>query len=51
MTLSAMSLWAAIDQESVSKVRNKQAPAYIYRITLTDKQGTGYSLDFSPAEP
>ena len=45
MTLSAMSLWAAIDQESVSKVRNKQAPAYIYRITLTDKQGTGYSLD------
>ena len=45
MTFSAISLWATINQEGVSKVRNKQAPAYIYRVTLTDKQGTGYSID------
>ena len=27
------------------RVRYKDGPAYIYRISLADKQGTGFSLD------
>lgn len=38
-------LWAASPQESLRRVKYKDGPAYIYRITLTDKQGTGYSLE------
>ena len=45
LLLLALSLLAATEQESIVRVRNKQAPAYIYRITLTDKQDSPYSLD------
>ncbi|MBQ4386373.1 MAG: S8 family serine peptidase [Prevotella sp.] len=44
LLLSAASLHAATDQETARRVKYKNGPAYIYRITLTDKKGTGYSL-------
>ena len=43
--LSACSLCAGTDQEAVRRVKYKDGPAYIYRIALTDKKGTGYSLE------
>jgi hypothetical protein len=32
-------------QERALKVRNKECPSYIYRVTLTDKQNSPYSLE------
>ena len=32
-------------QERTKKVRNKECPSYIYRVTLRDKLGSPYSLD------
>lgn len=32
-------------QQRAMKVRNKECPSYIYRVTLRDKQGTPYSLE------
>ena len=40
LTISAES-----QQESNKRVRYKDGPAYIYRISLADKQGTGFSLE------
>lgn len=42
---SALYLYAASPQETLRRVRYKDGPAYIYRIQLTDKKGTGYSLE------
>ncbi len=36
---------AATQQESNRRVKYKYGPAYIFRVSLTDKQGTGYTLD------
>lgn len=36
---------AAEQQEGIRRVRYKDGPAWIYRVSLTDKDGTGYSLD------
>ena len=36
---------AAEHQEGIRRVRYKDGPAWIYRISLTDKNGTGYSLE------
>ena len=36
---------AATTQASAKRVRNKVCPAYIYRITLTDKNKSPYSID------
>ena len=44
--LSATSaLKAGTFQETLRRVKYKNGPAFIYRLTLTDKQGTGYSLE------
>lgn len=36
---------AATTQASTKRVRNKVCPAYIYRVTLTDKNKSPYSID------
>ncbi len=41
----ATGLYAESQQETLQRVKYKYGPAYIYRLTLTDKQGTGYSLE------
>ena len=38
-------LTASNDQETTRRVKYKYGPAYIYRVALADKQGTGYSLE------
>ena len=43
--LSALGLYAANQQETIRRVKYKEKPAFIYRIYLTDKEGTGYSLE------
>ena len=43
--VSAAILHAASEQESIRRVKYKGGPSYIYRVYLTDKKGTGYSLD------
>ena len=42
---SVLTISAETQQESNKRVRYKDGPAYIYRISLADKQGTGFSLD------
>jgi len=42
---AATSLYADSQLESLRRVRYKDGPVYIYRLTLTDKQGNDYSLD------
>jgi subtilisin family serine protease len=37
--------WAEGQQATTRRVRYKDGPAWIYRISLTDKNGTGYSLE------
>ena len=43
--LAASGLYAATQQETIRRVKYKDKPAFIYRIYLTDKEGTGYSLE------
>lgn len=38
-------LTASNDQETTRRVKYKYGPAYIYRVALADKQGSGYSLE------
>ena len=45
LLVTAVGLFAHGDQETTQRVRYKYGPAYIYRIMLTDKQGTTGSLD------
>ena len=45
LTLLAISIQAARQQDGSKRMRYKDGPAYIYRISLTDKAGTPYSLD------
>jgi hypothetical protein len=45
LMLSALAVFADTEQEPVKRVKYKHAPGYIFRLTLTDKQGTGYSLE------
>ena len=45
LTLLAFSLQAAQQQDGTKRVRYKDGPAYIYRVSLTDKAGTSYSFD------
>ena len=45
LTLLAFSLQAAQQQDGTKRVRYKDGPAYIYRVSLTDKAGTPYSFD------
>lgn len=42
---TAVCLHADNDQETTQRVRYKYGPAYIYRVTLIDKQGTTGSLE------
>ena len=45
LTLIAFSLQAAQQQDGTKRIRYKDGPAYIYRVSLTDKAGTPYSFD------
>ena len=45
LMLLAFSLQAAQQQDGTKRVRYKDGPAYIYRVSLTDKAGTPYSFD------
>ena len=45
LALLALTMQAADLQDGTRHVKYKGGPEYIYRITLTDKQGTPYSLD------
>ncbi len=45
LMLLVSGLWAANQQEGIRKVRYKNGPAWIYRVSLTDKDGSGYSLE------
>ena len=45
LTLIAFSLQAAHQQDGTKRIRYKDGPAYIYRVSLTDKAGTPYSFD------
>ena len=45
LTWMACGAWAEGQQETTRRVRYKDGPAFIYRIYLTDKNGTGYSLE------
>ena len=45
MIWGSLTLQAANDQETIQRVRYKYGPAYIYRVTLVDKQGTTGSLE------
>ena len=40
-----IALHAGHQQDAIQKVKYKKGPAFIYRVTLADKQGTPYSLD------
>ena len=40
-----LSMLTATAQERTTRIRNKQAPGYIFRITLCDKAGSPYSLN------
>jgi len=40
-----VSLYADINQKSSHRIKYKDSPAYIFRVSLTDKHGTGYSLE------
>ena len=42
---SVLTISAETQQELNKRVRYKDGPAYIYRISLADKQGTDFSLD------
>lgn len=44
LTLLAVSTQAARQQDGTKRIRYKDGPAFIYRISLTDKDGTPYSL-------
>ena len=45
LTLLAFSLQAARQEDGTKRMRYMDGPAYIYRISLTDKVGTPYSLN------
>ena len=45
LLLSTVCLQASDQQESSQRVKYKYGPSFIYRVYLTDKLGTGYSLD------
>ena len=45
LTLIAFSLQAAHQQDGTKRIRYKDGPAYIFRVSLTDKAGTPYSFD------
>ena len=45
LTLLAISLQAVQQQDGTKRVRYKDGPAYIYRVSLTDKANTLYSFD------
>ena len=45
LTLLAISIQAAHQQDGTKRIRYKDGPAYIYRVSLTDKAGTPYSFD------
>ena len=45
LMLLAFSLQAAQQQDGTKRVRYKDGPAFIYRVSLTDKAGTPYSFD------
>ena len=45
MVWGTLTLHAATDQETTHRIRYKHGPAYIYRVTLIDKQGTTGSLE------
>ena len=40
-----LTLHAGHQQDAIQKVKYKKGPAFIYRVTLADKQGTPYSLE------
>ncbi len=43
--LTVPALWAGTNQETLRREKYKYGPSLIYRIYLTDKQGTRYSLE------
>ena len=45
LTLFVLSMQAARQQEDTKRKRYKDGPAYIYRVSLTDKAGTPYSTE------
>ena len=45
MTCCAIALTAGNQQDGHRRVRYKDGPAYIYRVSLTDKEGTPYAID------
>ena len=45
LLLMVCGVWAAGQQEGIRRVRYKDGPTWIYRLSLTDKDGTGYSLE------
>ena len=45
LTLLTLSMQAARQQDGTKRIRYKDGPAFIYRISLTDKNGTPYSLN------
>ncbi len=45
LLMTTAGLYADGNQETTERIRYKYGPAYIYRVTLTDKQGTTGSLD------
>ena len=45
LTMLALSIHAAQQEDGSRRIRYKDGPAFIYRVSLTDKAGTHYSLD------
>ena len=45
LMLLAISMQAAQQQDGTKRIKYKDGPAYIYRISLTDKAETPYSFD------
>lgn len=45
MTGCAIAMLADNQQDGLRRIRYKDGPAYIYRVSLTDKAGTPYSID------
>lgn len=45
LTLLAISIDAEQLQDGTKRIRYKDGPAFIYRVSLSDKNGTSYSLD------
>ena len=45
LTMLAFSMQAARQHDGTKRIRYKDGPAYIYRISLTDKANTPYSFD------